>query len=112
MNKYRVLNYDDLKTISLKRHNFFNCKGQIFCLWNTKQAVIITNKETTSHLESHLNNRKAYITARLSQNDKMYLLIQAENLASIKKCCNRYEIKAPRKIKLLLGLNDILLKSA
>ena len=110
--KYRLLNIDDLQTISQKRNNFIKCKGNIFCLVNTKQAIIITYNDIAEKIKRHFKNRRAEIIAELTKNDKTYLLLKCENLASIKALCKRRQIKAPKKIKSMLRISDLMMIKA
>lgn len=109
---YRILNENDLIKISQKRNNFVKCKGNIFCLLNTKQALIITYDEISKKLKRHFEKRHAQLIAELNKNKKTFLLLNCENLASIKALCRRQEIKAPRKIKSILRLNDLIIDKA
>lgn len=110
---YRTLTSEDLKTISLKRYIFIKCKGYIFTLRNTKQAVIITYEEMAHRVKKHLTKRKAEIIEEITRNNKTYLLLRCDNLASIKALCKRQQIKTPNKIKRVLKINDLILdKSA
>lgn len=111
LGNYRKLNADDLNEIATKkRHNFINCRGHFFALYKNNQAVIITNESRAKRIKHHLENRHAQIINEITKNNKAFLLIQCENVASIRAMARRLDIKPCEKTKRALGINDLLIK--